>query len=142
MATFNPNKLTFADGVKRIQTAAKKSGFDLGGAIFTSRDAAVRKLTGALETKNIPGGFAKFQLPVVLDRAQMFLTSAPPKAKVPRHSHNDGDGVRLIVAGSIIFNGQELSAGDWMFIPKGKPYQFEVGPLGATMFYCYACCCA
>jgi|SRR6185369_3005684 hypothetical protein len=142
MATFDPNKLTFEDGIRRIQTAAKKAGVDLMSEIFTSREASVRKLTRALETKNIPGGFTKFQLPVALGRTQLFLTSAPPNVKVPKHSHNDGAGVRFIVAGSITFNGQELSAGDWMFIPKGRPYQFEVGPLGATMFYCYECCCA
>jgi hypothetical protein len=31
---------------------------------------------------------------------------------------------------------KELSAGDWMFIPEGQPYSFEVGRVGAIV-----CCC-
>ena len=68
----------------------------------------------------------------------MFISSAPPKAKVPSHAH-DGPGVRFISSGSIKYKEQELTAGDWMYIPKGKAYSFEVGALGATMFYCYQC---
>jgi hypothetical protein len=34
---------------------------------------------------------------------------------------------------SIIFDGRELTAGDWMHIPKGVRYSFKVGPKGATI---------
>ena len=72
----------------------------------------------------------------------MFISVGNPGTKVPRHIHKEGDGIRFIAGGSIIYNGQELVAGDWMFIPKGEAYEFQVGPYGATMGYCYACCCA
>jgi hypothetical protein len=49
--------------------------------------------------------------------------------------------VRFIISGSIKYNGIELTAGDWMFVPKGEEYEFTVGPLGASMAYCYQCCC-
>lgn len=61
---------------------------------------------------------------------------------MPNHSHDEGDGFRFIVSGSILFDGRELHAGDWMFIPKGKTYSFKVGRSGVGICYCYACCCA
>jgi hypothetical protein len=61
---------------------------------------------------------------------------------VPTHSHNEGDGVRFIASGSIKYNGQELTTGDWMYIRAGSEYEFEVGRYGAVMCYCYCCCCA
>ena len=68
----------------------------------------------------------------------MFITTAPPHVKIPVHSH-DGPGVRFIATGSITYKGKELTAGDWMYVPAGKDYSFEVGEFGATMFYCYQC---
>nr|AYR06198.1 hypothetical protein [Renouxia sp.] len=38
----------------------------------------------------------------------------------------------------ILFNGQELISGDWMYIPQGIPYLFKVGSFGDIMCYCYA----
>jgi hypothetical protein len=142
-ATFNPNRLTFEQGLARIERAIEKAGLKLTGRIVTSRDPGMAKLREALRTSNEPGGFQKYQLPVALRcESQMFLTVAQPGAKAPRHSHKEGDGIRFIAAGSIIYEGKELTANDWMFIPAGKGYSFEVGPHGATMFYCYCCCCA
>ena len=45
------------------------------------------------------------------------------------------------MSGSIIYKGNELVAGDWMYIPQGVKYSFKVGPNGARMGYCYQCCC-
>lgn len=135
--------LSFESGAERVKEALADVGIDnIDDAIFTSRDAANKRLTETLKVKNIPEGFVKWQLPVVLDRAQMFISAAAPGAKVPAHVHKEGAGVRFIASGSIVYNDQELVAGDWMYIPAGSPYSFEVGPMGAVMCYCYACCCA
>ena len=126
-----------------IHAAIKKAGVRLGKQIVTSRNPRVRKVTDLLSVKNIPDGFKKWQLPVYLDGpSQMFLSIGAPDLNVPEHSHDEGDGLRVIIGGSIIFDGVELTEGDWMFIPKGKKYQFKVGRGGASMFYCYRCCCA
>ena len=70
---------------------------------------------------NVPGGFTKWQLPVLLTRpSQMFVTVAEPGLKVGEHSHDEGDGIRFIAGGSITFEDKELSGGDWMFIPAGN----------------------
>lgn len=135
--------LTFEEGTNRVKKALAEARVDsIDQSIFTSKDAAKRQLDKALKVENVPDGFVKWQLPVVLDRAQMFISSAAPGAKVPAHLHKEGAGVRFIMSGSIMYEGQELTAGDWMYIPAGMPYSFDVGPLGALMCYCYACCCA
>ena len=140
MANFNPNRLKFAACTERLQRAVTAAGFKTDGQIITSKDEGAAKLRKTLSTANVPKGFQKWQLPVHLDNpSHLFITVAEPNAKSPRHSHKDGDGIRFIAGGSITYEGQELSAGDWMFIPAGKAYSFEVGPLGAVMCYCYAC---
>lgn len=152
---FNPNRLTRADGIKRIEAALSKAGVKIGKKVLTSRDKDMLVLRKSLEVTNIPDGFQKYQLPVVLrcaeaaaatgtdaDGVQFFVTMGQPNVKVGSHSHNEGAGLRFIAGGSIIYNKRELTAGDWMFIPKGAQYEFQVGPQGAIICYCYCCCCA
>jgi len=142
-AKFDPNQLTFKEGLERIKHASKEAGIKLGHGILTSRDRDVLKVTNLLKVDNIPDGFQKWQLPISLERpSQMYISAGAPFTKVPEHSHNDGDGIRFIMSGSIFYKGRELTAGDWMFIPAGEPYSFEVGPFGTLMCYCYCCCCA
>jgi hypothetical protein len=143
MSEINPNNLTFKQGLERIDEAAQRAGLKIGNEIITSRDERAMKAQEFLETKNVPQGFKKWQLPVAMRcESQLFITVAPPGAKVPQHSHDEGPGVRFIASGSIRYKGHELTTGDWMYIPAGVPYEFEVGPYGATMCYCYCCCCA
>lgn len=140
---FDPNRLTFEEGIERIQEALKKTGAKLDGRVVTSRDRYMPQLREALRVTNVPDGFQKYQLPIALRcESQMFVTVAQPAIKAPSHVHKEGDGIRFIAGGSIIHDGQELTSGDWMFIPAGTPYSFQVGPQGAIMCYCYCCCCA
>ena len=140
--TFNPNRLTFEEGVERIRKAVEEAGLS-NDAIVTSRDDAALKATDLLTVENVPAGFRKWQLPVFLNCAsQLYISVGEPGVKVPRHAHEEGDGIRFIAGGSIIYEDKELSAGDWMFIPAGQPYSFEVGRVGAIMCYCYCCSCA
>jgi len=140
---FDPNQVSFDQGVERLRSAAAKLGLDDRRGILTSRDPVAAEARKMLMVSNIPGGFTKWQLPVMLDRpSQLFITVAEPGATVTEHSHDEGDGIRFIAGGSIIHDGVELTAGDWMFIPAGVKYGFQVGDLGALMCYCYSCCCA
>jgi quercetin dioxygenase-like cupin family protein len=141
-ARFNPNQITFNEGLERIRTAVERTGLPVR-EIVTSRDEKTRVAQDILKVVEVPGGFQKWQLPVYLDRSsQLFITVAEPNAEVPEHSHDEGDGIRFIASGSIIFRETELTAGDWMFIPARERYSLKVGRLGALMFYCYCCCCA
>lgn len=139
---FNPNELTFDQGIKRITDAYKKAKVKAPTKIITSRDKDIVAVASILGASTQPDGFKKWQLPVYLNSpSQLFISVGAPDTDVPLHSHDEGDGVRIIMSGSIIYEGVELSAGDWMFIPKGKKYQFKVGPGGVTQSYCYSCCC-
>lgn len=145
MATksFDPNRLTFDEGIERLGKALDKSGLTTGERVLTSRDDAVRTAVKMLAVDNVPDGFSKWQLPVYLSSAaQLYITVAQAGARAETHSHDGGDGIRFIVSGSITYDDQELAAGDWMFVPAGKEYSFEVGELGAVMCYCYCCSCA
>jgi hypothetical protein len=141
---FNPNKMTFAEGIERIKKALQTVPAFHHGKIVTSRDEGADKLRELLMVSNIPTGFTKYQLPVFFERgpgAQFFISIGAPDVEVPMHSHDEGDGMRFIASGSVIYDGKELSAGDWMFIPKKQPYSMKVGKNGVTMYYCYQCCC-
>ena len=141
MSKFDPNQVSFAEGAVRVERVLQKSRIKIG-KVMTSKDKDAEMLRKMLPVSNIPKGFSKYQLPFVLGPSQLFITQAEPGMKVGEHSHDEGDGIRFIAAGSITYNGTVLEAGDWMFIPKGARYSLEVGPRGATMCYCYCCCCA
>jgi quercetin dioxygenase-like cupin family protein len=141
MPEFNPNTKSSAACVVQIKEVVEKAGLD-PKKIITSRDAASVKLRTAMKCTNVPEGFTKWQLPVFLEKGSlMYISIGAPGVSVPEHSHDEGDGMRFIAAGSIEYHGKELHAGDWMFLPAGTKYSFTVGPTGATMFYCYSCCC-
>jgi hypothetical protein len=140
---FKPTHISFDEGKQRINEALAKVGHKQGSRILTSRDREAVELCNllAVDQSQLPKGFVKWQLPFYLDGGQFFLTSAEPGRTVGEHSH-DNDGLRVIMSGSVFFDGIELNAGDWMYIPKGKEYSFKTGPMGALMCYCYCCCCA
>jgi hypothetical protein len=139
---FNPNQVSFDEGLKRIERAVERAGVK-GDGVLTSRHPAVVEASKLLTVSAVPGGFRKWQLPVSLSGpSQLFITVADPGVEVPEHSHDEGDGIRFIAGGSIAYEDQELIAGDWMYIPQATKYSFKVGPMGALMCYCYCCCCA
>ena len=51
------------------------------------------------------------------------------------HRHEQGAVFRLVISGSITYAGTELTVGEWMYVPKGQPYAFDVGPMGAVLLY-------
>lgn len=136
--------ISFEDGLHRVAEARRELGMaERTTQIVTSRDPSAERLREALKIAKLPAGFQKWQLPVAITEtgAQFFMSVAQAGAAVEEHSHEEGDGLRVIISGSIDYAGQELTAGDWMFIPAKASYSFKVGHQGASMFYCYKCCC-
>ena len=135
------NMKTLAEGIKMIEGVQLDLGISQD-KIFTSIDVGNLGGHPDLRVSNIPNGFSKTMLPFFTDGAATFyLSSGAPNSVVPRHSHDEGAGLRFIVSGSIQFGDQTLREGDWMFMPAGAEYEFNVGSTGVTMFYCYRCCC-
>lgn len=140
---FNPNVLTFEEGLERLHRILEREGLDTQKHITTSRDENVAHLREVLKVTNVPKGFQKWMLPVYMTGpTQLYISVAEPHAEAPLHSHDEGNGIRFMISGSIVYNKQELTAGDWMYIPKGAKYSMKVGSFGAVMAYCYQCCCA
>jgi len=109
-------------------------------SIITSRDAPALSAKDYLEAENVPEGFQKWQLPVHLDGTLIpYFSVGEPGTRVPEHTH-EGDSIRFITGGSILFEGKELTAGDWIYIPAGQPYSFEVvGPEAYSVLGGYLC---
>lgn len=58
------------------------------------------------------------------------VTVAGPEADIGPTMHLDGDAVRFVLSGSVLFRGKELGPGDWLLIPAGKGYRLRVGYRG------------
>lgn len=127
-------------GIHRVKEVLNAAGLDTKNRIITSRDTAILPLIEKLRANIMPLGFEQYQLPLLLpsENTMYFITVGQPKAKFPEHRHTYDDGLRVIISGSIIYDGTELIAGDWMFVPRGSSYTFEVGDAGCTVFHAYA----
>lgn len=143
MTPINPDRLTFEEGLERIRQESTKAGFELERNIVTSRSEEAESFKDILQVSKVLEGFRKLQLPVHFAcESQTFISFAVPNTRVPALSHKEGPGIRIIISGSMKYEGVELVAGDWMYIPAGKEYDFTVGPSGVAMFSSYCCCSA
>jgi mannose-6-phosphate isomerase-like protein (cupin superfamily) len=123
----NDSVIEGAIGAKRVRDALKKHGVNVTGRVSTSRDKGMHEVRHELLRTDMPPGFKQWQLPVLTDGgAFVFLTVAEPGAVVPKHSHKR-NLFRIVLSGSIIHDGVELKTGDWMWVPKGKPYSYSAG---------------
>jgi hypothetical protein len=128
-------------GVLRVKSALEELNLSIGTEIITSKDPTIAPLWSKLRRDTMPAGFDQWQLPIVLgggNRPVMsFITFGAPEAVVPVHHHKDDCLFRVIISGSIIWNGIELFQGDWMYIPTGKPYSFSAGRIGCVILHLY-----
>lgn len=135
MNRFVPQELTFEQGSERIREALRKAEVDIDNTILTSRDAWAERLRDELRMTNQPGGVSMWQLPVLLNQSLLFLQVLEAGAVVPEHEHVRAPVFRLVISGSIHYNGIELKPGDWMYVPRGQSYSFSAGSAGATVMY-------
>jgi quercetin dioxygenase-like cupin family protein len=129
-------------GVQKVRQVLRRHGHrDIGDRVLTSQDNDMRAILDDLSrTAGMPPGFQQWQLPLgVGDNHTVlaFMTEADAGAVLPAHSH-EADLFRVVVSGSLEFNGVRLSAGDWMFIPRGTTYQYTAAPNpGVRTLHCY-----
>ena len=123
----------------RIRKALAKHGIRTSDdRVVTSRDKGMDDVRYHMRREGMPPGFEQWQLPVKLSgETFFFMTVAAPGAVVPSHKHKR-DLFRVVIWGSIFYNGLELKPGDWMFVPKGVEYSLSaaVNP-GAAICHCY-----
>lgn len=113
----------------------------------SSFDEAAKKAENLLRVDAPFGdGIRKWQLPIPDKSLQIHMTYFPPNTKVTSHVHpvnsaeEPGGGFRLIVKGTLQYKGRTYGAGDWFFIPNGKPYEFHTAADdgGTIVIYRYA----
>ncbi len=81
---FNPKKhISFSEGARKVNEALKEVEVDIRSRIFTSRDKEAIQLVNLLKVENIPNGFKKWQLPIVLENSQLFISIGQPDVDVP-----------------------------------------------------------
>jgi quercetin dioxygenase-like cupin family protein len=128
-------------GVLRVKQSLAELGITLGDKIVTSRDSFMPKLKEKLRRETMPKGFEQWQLPIILGinsrPVMMFITVGQPNTEVPEHKHADDSVFRIVISGSIIHGGVELTPGDWVFVPKGQTYSFKTGNLGGAVMHMY-----
>jgi hypothetical protein len=127
-------------GVALINAALAKAKFEYGDEIVTSKDPRMLAAQKNMEALDMPTGIDKRILPIVKGGNRpvfTFITVGNPNAVVPRHVHKDECIWRLIVSGSIIIEDTELTQGDWLYIPRAKPYSYTVGPNGCIILHEY-----
>lgn len=138
---FDPNRADFRECIEAVEKALETVHLKMGADFLTSRDQYSAKLRKQLGTDNLPDdqAFQKWQLPFILDRTNWFVTVAAPGAVTPKHSHDQGAGVRFILGGSVTINGVDYHGGDWLYLPAGTPYDYVAGPMGAIIMAGYQC---
>lgn len=116
----------------------RDNGFDLKGVV-TSFDKAAKDAETALSVDApFASGIRKWQLPIDVEGFRIITTEFPPNTTVLPHIHSMLDaksksgGFRMVVEGSITFEGKKYLPGDWFFIPNGIPYTFTTDPLVKT----------
>jgi quercetin dioxygenase-like cupin family protein len=93
--------------------------------ILTSQDAAVQALDQSLTKTDLADGFERRLLPVKFDVGTASIVRGAPGSVAAEHSHTS-DTLHSILSGSARVAGKDLSAGDWVYIPAGAEYSFEV----------------
>ncbi len=126
-------------GARRIKAALQKHKVSSAKRVITSRDAGMNKVKQTLKRPraSMPAGVEQWQIPVTIGGNRgvlIFVGRMKPGAKVPTHSHKH-DVFRVVISGSLKYEGKTLKAGDWMFVPAGQSYAMSAGPQGALTHY-------
>lgn len=111
-------------------------------SLDSSTDEAMKRLP--LETP-YGEGIAKYELPIDMLPLRVAKTIFPPNSHVTKHIHpphaeeSPGGSLRIVVSGSIDYDGRTYGPGDWFFVPNGVAYEFHSDRnVDTVVFYKYA----
>ena len=128
---WDPEDSILDTGPASIREAIGKETED---RIVTSRDPGREGIPG----RRMPEGFAQRLHAVALPgNLLVFETKFQPEKTLPSHSHADADIFRIVIEGSIEYEGTTLGPGEWMFVPSGSDYELSSGRDGATVCHMY-----
>jgi quercetin dioxygenase-like cupin family protein len=124
-------------GVLRISDALRKNKVSLGKGVITSRDRGMAAVRRDLKRTGMPRGVEQWLMPVVVADGNFlfFISRLKPGTKVPRHSHDDIDVLRVVIKGELKVGRVTLKPGDFMLALRGVEYATQAGPQGCTICY-------
>jgi hypothetical protein len=105
-------------------------GFRSDGVVSSFDDVSERAKNELRVGAPFANGVEKWQLPIDMLGFRIQTTIFPPNTTVLPHTHTILDaeiksgGFRMVIQGSIKFEGKKYMPGDWFFIPNGRPYSF------------------
>jgi mannose-6-phosphate isomerase-like protein (cupin superfamily) len=117
--------------IRRVQAA---HGYDSATTILTARDEIAVAMMDDLPAEGLAQGFEGRLIPVVFGTGTDADIAGPADAATDMHSH-ETNTFHQILNGTVRITGQdrsqELSAGDWAYIPADVEYMLEAceGPI-------------
>ena len=132
---YSKGELTQFGMVRKAYTTEELRAAGFGPDPVTSFDEKAKAAEELLKVDTPFGsGIRKWQLPVNMIEMRVYETVFPPNTVVEPHVHPEnsvddpGGSLRIIVRGSILYNGRTFGPGDWFFVPNGVPYTFRSAP--------------
>jgi mannose-6-phosphate isomerase-like protein (cupin superfamily) len=123
---------------ERIRQVQAEHGYDSATTILTSRDEIAVAMMEDLPAEGLARGFEGRLLPVVFGTGTDADIAGLADATTDLHSH-ETNTFHQILSGTVRITGQdrtqELSAGDWAYIPADVEYMLEAGPGPITIRY-------
>jgi mannose-6-phosphate isomerase-like protein (cupin superfamily) len=124
---------------ERIARVQASHEYDPATTILTARDAVAVEMMKELSVGSLAEGFKGRFLPIVFGTGTDADVEAPVGATTDMHSHGTNT-FHQIQTGTWRLTGrdrspQELSAGDWAYIPADVEYTLEVVENSASLRY-------
>lgn len=131
--------------VREAYTTEELRAAGFGPEPITSFDEKAKAARDLLRVDTPFGsGIEKWQLPVNMIEMRVYETVFPPDTVVEPHVHPEntaddpGGSLRIVVRGSLDYDGHTFGPGDWFFVPNGVPYTFRSAPDQSThVMYLY-----
>jgi len=117
----------------------KAKGLAQDGVVTSFDEIATRAETELAVDAPFADGVKKWQLPINLPGFRLVMTKFPPGTVVKAHKHPSIPGfsrcgqVRVVIKGSIDYDGKIYGPGDWFYIPNGGAYSFTTDPNEETL---------
>ena len=119
---------------EQVASATGRHKFDSMTTILTSRDRLAFAMRDDLAVDDLADGFDRVLLPLAPTSGSASIFVGAANSTTGRHSH-ESNTLHVIATGSVKVNGQELSSGDWAYIPAGMDYELEVGMYCSVVMY-------
>lgn len=141
-ADWRPDDSFLERGYERVKKALADHKVSYDDRIVTSVDEGVAEVQESLKRPDTPGNIRQWQVPIAFgDEGEIlcFRSEMDPGARVAEHAHSHVV-YRIVLKGSLIFNGKVLKAGDWMVVPAGMRYALQAGEDGCSTQYHHGKC--